>query len=236
MHKNLVKPVVVVVVLLVGSVLVWMHIKQSSEYVSSQQNSDQTSVTDAIPEVTLGGSPQVPAGAAPQSAPINQNNKQKIMNATLHTNKGDITIEFLPQITPNTVANFIKLVQAGFYDGVKFHRVIKDFMIQGGDPLTKDESKAAAWGTGGPGYSFNDEITAQNKNDLGTIAMANSGPNTNGSQFFINVNNNNFLDTKHTVFGKVIQGLDIVKAISTTKVDASDRPVDPIVIKSITLK
>src|SRR3989344_249935 len=129
-------------------------------------------------------------------------NNNETMNAILRTNKGDIEIELFAERTPNTVANFIKLAGEGFYNGVKFHRVIKGFMIQGGDPLTKDDSKAALWGTGGPGYQFADEITAQNKNDIGTISMANAGPNTNGSQFFINTAANNFLDGKHTVFGK----------------------------------
>ena len=170
---------------------------------------------------------------------IDINNKletnKKIMQATLHTTKGDITIEF-GSTTPNTVANFVKLAGEGFYDGVKFHRVIKGFMIQGGDPLTKDDSKMAMWGTGGPGYQFADELTPTNKNDVGTISMANSGPNTNGSQFFINVNPNNFLDSKHVVFGKVIKGMDVVTAIENTKTGPNDRPVEPMVIKSVTLE
>ena len=114
---------------------------------------------------------------------------------------------------PKTTENFVKLAKEGFYDGTKFHRVIKGFMIQGGDPQTKDDALMARWGTGGPGYKFEDEIHGQNRNDVGTIAMANSGPNTNGSQFFINTAPNNFLDAKHTVFGKVIQGMDVVNAI-----------------------
>ena len=157
------------------------------------------------------------------------------MQATLHTTKGDIVIEF-GTATPNTVANFTKLAGEGFYDGTKFHRVIKGFMIQGGDPLTKDDTKASMWGTGGPGYKFNDEITSANKNDVGTISMANSGPNTNGSQFFINVNANNFLDSKHTVFGKVIKGMEVVTAIENTPTALGDRPLEAMVIKSITLK
>ena len=137
-----------------------------------------------------------------------KDNNKKIMQATLKTNKGEITIEFDTTNTPKTSENFIKLAKEGFYNGTKFHRVIKDFMIQGGDPLTKDNSKMDYWGTGGPGYKFADEITPNNKNMRGTISMANSGPNTNGSQFFINTKDNNFLDTKHTVFGKVISGMD----------------------------
>ncbi len=158
------------------------------------------------------------------------------MNLVFHTNKGDIAIEIFATDAPNTVANFIKLAKEGFYDGTKFHRVIKDFMIQGGDPLTKDDSLSARWGTGGPGYEFKDEIHANNQNVAGTISMANSGPNTNGSQFFINVKDNNFLDTKHTVFGRVAAGMDVVRAIETTPVGVSDRPVEPVIIESITVQ
>ena len=157
------------------------------------------------------------------------------MHATLHTTKGDITIEFLDTQAPGTVANFIKLASSGFYNGTKFHRVIKGFMIQGGDPLTKDDSQMTRWGTGGPGYAFNDELYAGNKNDAGTIAMANSGPNTNGSQFFINVASNNFLDSKHVVFGRVVSGMEVVTAIENTPTGANDRPVEPMVVKSVTV-
>jgi len=137
------------------------------------------------------------------------------------------------------VANFLKLAKEGFYDGVKFHRVIKGFMIQGGDPLSKDDSKINLWGTGGPGYSFADELgrgNENNRNDVGTISMANSGPNTNGSQFFINVVSNNFLDTKHVVFGKVMSGMDIVKEIEnmpTLLPGIADRPASAVVIENI---
>ncbi len=169
----------------------------------------------------------------------NKSNEEKIMSAILHTSKGDITIEFFEKDVPNTVANFLKLAESGFYDGVKFHRVIKGFMIQGGDPLTKDDTKMAMWGTGGPGYKFADELgegNKSNKNDIGTIAMANSGPNTNGSQFFINVANNNFLDPKHTVFGKVVSGMEVVKAIEAVETGPNDRPETPVVINSISLE
>ena len=158
------------------------------------------------------------------------------MKATLKTNKGNIVIEFLDKETPNTVANFVKLARNGFYDGVKFHRVIKDFMIQGGDPLTKDETKTAAWGTGGPGYKFDDEITAGNKNALGTISMANAGRNTNGSQFFINLRDNHFLDSKHTVFGQVVSGMEVVKAIEAAPTNSGDRPLEHVVIESVSVE
>lgn len=130
--------------------------------------------------------------------------------AVMQTNKGVIEIELFSSDAPKTVENFVKLAKEGFYDGVKFHRVIKGFMLQGGDPLSKDDSRQAEWGTGGPGYAFEDEIHANNRNVVGTIAMANAGPNTNGSQFFINTVDNNFLDIKHTVFGKVVSGMEVV--------------------------
>lgn len=177
------------------------------------------------------------AAAGPVNQPVtNITSNENIMTATIHTNQGDITIDFLETDAPNTVANFVKLAKEGFYDGTKFHRVIKGFMIQGGDPLTKDDTMAARWGTGGPGYQFADEIHANNRNNPGTISMANSGPNTNGSQFFINVAANNFLDPKHTVFGTVTAGLDVVAKIENTQTGAGDKPVTPMIITGITLK
>lgn len=180
-----------------------------------------------------GQNQNVEAGNVSNESPSLENNQQKIMKGTINTNKGSITIEFLENFAPNTVANFVKLAESGFYNGVKFHRVIPGFMIQGGDPLTKDNSKKDAWGTGGPGYQFADEISANNKNSYGTISMANSGPNTNGSQFFINVADNNFLDPKHTVFGKVTEGMEVVEMISKVATDANDRPLEEVVILSI---
>ena len=171
-----------------------------------------------------------------QQPALTTNNNQQIMQATLHTSKGDITIEFLGADAPNTVANFTKLAKEGFYNGTKFHRVIAGFMVQGGDPLTRDDSQAASWGTGGPGYQFQDEIHANNRNAAGTVAMANAGPNTNGSQFFINVADNNFLDPKHTVFGRVTAGMDVVKAIEAVPVGQADRPLEAVVITSVEVK
>ena len=161
------------------------------------------------------------------------NETQTQMTAILHTSKGDITIEFFADRAPNTVANFTKLASEGFYNGVKFHRVIKGFMIQGGDPLTKDDDKIDLWGTGGPGYRFADEIGPDNMNNIGTISMANAGPDTNGSQFFINTANNTFLDTKHTVFGRVTAGMDVVTAIENVKTNERDRPLETVVINSV---
>ena len=154
---------------------------------------------------------------------------------TLHTSKGDIALEMMEGDAPKTVANFVKLAKSGFYDGTKFHRVIKDFMIQGGDPQTKDDALIERWGTGGPGYKFEDEIHANNRNEVGTIAMANAGPNTNGSQFFINTADNDFLDGKHTVFGRVTAGMDVVKAIGGCKTGEGDRPTEPMIVTSVSV-
>jgi peptidylprolyl isomerase len=157
------------------------------------------------------------------------------MLATLHTSLGDIGLELHESARPLTVGNFVKLAKEGFYDGVKFHRIIRDFMIQGGDPLTKDDAEKARWGTGGPGYTFADEIAPDNHNLPGTISMANAGPNTNGSQFFINVAPNSFLDTKHTVFGHVVSGMEVVKNIENTATDGRDCPVEPVIIMKVTV-
>ena len=154
------------------------------------------------------------------------------MKALIKTNKGDIEITFANR-APKTVENFITLAEQDFYNGVKFHRVIKGFMIQGGDPLSKDEEMVDRWGIGGPGYSFDDEIHAGNSNVVGSISMANAGPNTNGSQFFINTGDNGFLNTKHTVFGNVTAGMDVVNIIEKVETFPNDRPVENVEILSI---
>ena len=155
------------------------------------------------------------------------NNSAKIKLETTH---GDIVINLYSDM-PLTTGNFKKLVEEGFYNGILFHRVINDFMIQGGDPLTKDPGKQSLWGTGGS-ENIQDEFThaGGNKNDKGTISMANSGPNTGSSQFFINLNNNNFLDTKHPAFGKVIDGEEVVEKIAKVQTDANDRPLKEVKI------
>ncbi len=162
-------------------------------------------------------------------------NTQGTMQATITTNKGVITLELFGDQTPTTVGNFTKLAQEGFYNTTKFHRVIEGFMIQGGDPLTKDDSQQALWGTGGPGYKFADEIVPALSNVTGTISMANAGPNTNGSQFFINVADNTFLDGKHAVFGKVVGGMDVVMAIASAEKNQRDVPTDPIILESVVI-
>jgi cyclophilin family peptidyl-prolyl cis-trans isomerase len=148
-------------------------------------------------------------------------------NATLHTNHGAIAIELFDDDAPKTVENFLKLARDGFYDGVVFHRVIPDFMIQGGDPT--------GTGSGGPGYQFDDEPN-ERKVVRGALAMANAGPNTNGSQFFIvTADACPWLDGKHTVFGQVTDGMDVVDTISALDTDAADRPRESVVIERIDL-
>lgn len=147
----------------------------------------------------------------------------------LETSEGNITIQLYSKEMPITAGNFEKLVSKGFYDGTIFHRIMDGFMIQGGDPK--------GTGSGGPGYEIKDEFTkmALDKNNRGTIAMANAGPNTGGSQFFINLVNNNFLDGKHPVFGKVVEGMDVVDTIAKVDVDSDDRPLENVTIKKASL-
>lgn len=144
-------------------------------------------------------------------------------NVRLTTNMGVIELEIYAQELPITGANFVSLVEDGFYDGVIFHRVMQDFMIQGGDP--------EGTGRGGPGYQIKDEFLDDNQNNRGTISMANAGPNTGGSQFFINVVDNNFLDAKHPVFGKVTKGMEVVDKIVSVETDVNDRPLEEVVIE-----
>lgn len=170
-------------------------------------------------------------------APTADANKKIMDIVTLKTNMGDITIQLDRAAAPKTVENFETLAQKGFYDGVKFHRVIKDFMIQTGDPLSKDASKKSSWGTGGPGYSFADELTGNEKYPQGTVAMANAGPNTNGSQFFIvTASPAAQLTPDYTVFGKVTKGLDVALKIQSVKTETADRPISDVVIEKVTVE
>lgn len=159
----------------------------------------------------------------------------KNKTAVFETNLGTFKLELFESQMPITTKNFIDLAEKGFYDGTRFHRVIEGFMIQGGDPLSKDDADKASWGTGGPGYKIKDEFADGLSNLRGTIAMANAGPNTGGSQFFINVADNTFLNGKHPVFGKVVEGMDVVEEIVSVQTDAQDRPAEDIIVKKITL-
>ncbi|SRR5437899_9752464 len=145
----------------------------------------------------------------------------------LQTTMGDVKIELFDETMPITAGNFRKLVEKGFYNGTTFHRVIPNFMIQGGDPQ--------GTGMGGPGYAIKDEFAKENRNARGTISMANAGPNTGGSQFFVNTVDNTRLDTKHPVFGRVVSGMEVVDAISRTPRDGRDRPNKTVTIQKATI-
>ena len=148
--------------------------------------------------------------------------------ALFETSMGNFRVELAEDKAPQTSKNFITLVNKGFYNGLIFHRVIDDFLIQGGDPKGN--------GTGGPGYTIPDEFNSDLRHTEGVISMANAGPNTGGSQFFITLKATPWLDNKHAVFGKVIEGMDVVKAIGKVKTSAQDKPVQDVVIKKITIE
>ncbi len=175
------------------------------------------------------------AGEVPDGNQIVLEDLATVYNqAIIKTNFGDITVIFYPEASPITVSNFMNLAKKEFYNGTKFHRVIKDFMIQGGDPNSKDDDWSND-GTGGPGYKFDDEINAHEL-IRGSLAMANSGPNTNGSQFFIvTTEATPHLDGKHTNFGQIIEGMNIVDKIEAVEVNNNDHPIEDIIIESIEL-
>ena len=164
--------------------------------------------------------------------------------AVFDTTKGTFKIELFVEESPITAGNFRDLVASGFYDNTKFHRVIKNFMIQGGDPNTKDDNLKSRWGTGGSGTTIEDEFIEGLSNVRGSLSMANSGPNSGSSQFFINVKDNLGLDwnnnmqpnSKHPVFGKIVEGMDIIDAIVSVPTAARDVPVDAIIITSATIE
>ena len=149
--------------------------------------------------------------------------------ANIETNRGTIRVELFEERAPKTVGNFIELAEKGFYDGVIFHRVIADFMIQGGDPK--------GTGTGGPGYTIDDEFHPELRHDeKGVLSMANAGPDTGGSQFFITLAPTPWLDDRHAVFGKVLDGLDVVEEIGGIETDRSDRPTDEVRMEKVTIE
>jgi peptidylprolyl isomerase len=167
---------------------------------------------------------------------------KKYTSATITTNKGVIEITFNEK-TPKTVANFAKLATSNFYNGIRFHRVIKNFMIQAGDPLTKDTTKEAAWGTGGPGYTIADELNGSESYALGTVAMANTGqPNSGGSQFFIVTANPSVpLPPSYTVFGKVTKGIEtalLIQNVETTgdRGNPANKPLQDVIIEKVEMK
>lgn len=201
---------------------------------SAQQENNGLAQQKTQPEQTIAAQGTPPQNVKSTDKSTSMQYIAQYDGAILHTSQGDITVKLYNDASPITVNNFLKLASDKFYDGTRFHRVIKDFMIQGGDPNSKD----ADWsndGTGGPGYAFADEF---NKHPLvkGSLAMANSGPNTNGSQFFIvTAESTPWLDGKHTNFGEVTSGMDVVEVIQNAKVNANDHPLEDITVKSIDL-
>ncbi len=175
-----------------------------------------------------------------KTTPTKTDTAPKASSVVLHTSMGNIAVKLYADAAPKAVENFLKLSKSGYYDGVKFHRVIKGFMVQGGDPLSKDDAMVAKWGTGGPGYQFADEINKSS--DIyargykhGVLAMANSGPNTNGSQFFIMAADYP-LPPLYVIFGEVTTGLDVVDAIDAVATDRNDRPLTAVVITKAEVK
>ena len=183
----------------------------------------------SAPLSTMDSLPSTPS-SSPAAAISPLTEKVKVI---LVTNKGEIELDLDGSVAPLTVGNFVQLAKNDFYDGTTFHRVIPDFMIQGGDPLSKDPNQRSVHGTGGPGYAFPDEINPH-KVVRGALAMANAGPGTNGSQFFI-VTGEAFphLDGRHTVFGNVVRGMEVVDTISHVQRDQRDNPVEPVVIEDV---
>lgn len=171
-------------------------------------------------------------GALAQKAPT----ATKAVTATIETNLGEIILELWPDKAPKTVENFVKLAKQGFYDGIRFHRIVPGFVIQGGDPQTKDLSKKDLWGTGGPGYKFADEPVVGDY-ERGALAMANSGPNSNGSQFFVCLTNlSGRLPKNYNLFGKVVKGIEVVDKIAAIPRDSGDRPTSDALMKKVTVK
>ncbi len=228
---NQARPVIIIFVLcglLIGGVSWWLAADKPSEVAIDNE-------IEELPE------PITPDQLADYD--VDMSDKDNPV-AVLETNQGTIEIELFENTMPITAGNFAKLVDEGYYDGIKFHRVIEGFMIQGGDPITKTD-EVFRYGTGGPGYAIPDEHIAGKylTNVRGTISMANSGPNSGGSQFFINLVDNTNLDfdkppltSKHPVFGQIIEGMDVVDAIGRAETNARDLPLEDIVIEKATIR
>jgi len=192
------------------------------------ENSPAMKATNLIYSFSLAASLALVSCSKADQTSTNNPPENKTVNtnevAVITTTEGTMVVEFWTDAAPNTIANFKKLANSGFYDGTAFHRVIKGFMIQGGDPLTKDPSKEAAWGTGGPGYSIKAEFN-DHPHVRGVISMARSqDPDSAGSQFFICHGDPSFLDHQYTTFGKLIKGDDVLEKIATTPTHPQDRP------------
>lgn len=206
----------------------------SSQKVKKEEQTQKPNSTENDKSGSLNNKDNTMSSAL--KAPVaNQELIKKYPFAMIKTSLGDIKVKFSSTSTPVTVTNFLQLATNKFYDGIRFHRVIKGFMIQAGDPLSKDDAAQNSWGTGGPGYKFNDELAGSEKYSQGTLAMANAGPNTNGSQFFIvTASPAAQLPASYTVFGQVVSGIDVALKIENVKTVTPDRPADNVTITSIT--
>ncbi len=217
---------VTVIIILALFSSVWLSRQVQAPSPSEVSNKENEEILPAITTDTLATLQSVSGDIEPISHTV---------RATIKTTKGDIEIELYGADAPRTVGNFVKLARTDFYDGTTFHRVIPNFMIQGGDIFSRDPAARAHHGTGGPGYTFADEIN----NRLlvrGSVAMANSGPHTNGSQFFIvTADATPHLDGKHTNFSSVVSGMDIVDAISAVETDEADNPIERVEIIDVVI-
>ncbi len=230
--------VIIVLVILLGGIAYFLQDNRNLPQVQITEQGQATTTNNTVRRIATNTS----TGEPLESTTTNTTTKtmelpEKITSATITTNKGDIEITFASG-TPETVKNFAKLALSGFYDGTRFHRVIRDFMIQGGDPLSKDVANKNSWGTGGPGYSFKDETSPSDVFSQGTLAMANSGPDTNGSQFFVvtAIAGTPWLAGKHTVFGHVTKGLDVALRIGDMQTDGADRPMQDVIVEKVIIK
>lgn len=224
--------VIAALIIILGGIAFFLR---SNEGNVSQTNDSQVPITQ---NNGTGPTQQITNNTTSSMSSSTATLPEKVTVATITTNKGIIEVTFANN-TPVTVENFAKLAVSGFYDGTRFHRVIKDFMIQGGDPLSKDLAMKDRWGTGGPGYTFKDEVSSNDVFSQGVLAMANAGPGTNGSQFFIVTAKEGtpWLAGRHTIFGKVTKGLEVALAIEKVAVDPqTSRPLDDVIVQKIEIR
>ena len=232
---------IAVLIVILGGVA--YYLQNNIEMPQVTVNSDGSSTSEVVKKIgttstkTTNNNRLTNTSNEPEATTSTMQLPEKITSATITTNKGIIEITFATD-RPETVKNFAKLALSDFYNGTRFHRVIKDFMIQGGDPLSKDVANKNNWGKGGPGYAFNDEISQADTFNQGTLAMANSGPNTNGSQFFIvtAIAGTPWLVGKHTVFGHVTKGLDTLLRIGDMQTDGRDQPLQDVIVEKVEIK
>jgi len=209
-----------------GNISGMLNLKEkATQDINNATNKENENINNALKENDMTTTMKAPEAGAEVL--------KKYTAATIKTNMGDIKVKLDASNAPLTVTNFLNLAQGNFYNNTKFHRVIKGFMIQGGDPNSKT-SDTSIWGMGGPGYKFKDELKGTEKYLQGTLAMANSGPNTNGSQFFIvTASPEAPLPPSYTVFGTVTSGIDVALKIENVKTTANDRPVEDVIIKLV---